>query len=216
MPAGRSGLPGGLFVILVCITPTLIYRAAPGWIISAVVAGQVTAVVWWLAANLAVRYRVMLAALAVGGVTVVALALGLSARSVGLVLGGVCHAVAYACLLTWFATSLRSSHDSVVTGLARLMRRTMPDKVVRYTRFVTFAWCIFFTAQLATSAMLLIATPVSVWSRFVTVWNLPLVVAMGLSEYACRWLLFRREPRTGLVATLIGLRHIGDLSGNGR
>ncbi|WP_428490353.1 hypothetical protein [Rhodopila sp.] len=209
-------MPGFLFVILVCIAPTLIYRAAPNWIIGAAVAGQVTAVVWWLAANLAVRYRALLAALALGAVTAVALTLELSARSVGLALGGVCHAAAYACLLTWFATSLRSGRDPVVTGLARRMRRTMPDKVVRYTRWVTFAWCVFFAAQLATSATLLITAPVSVWSRFVTVWNLPLVVAMGLTEYACRWLLFRHEPRTGLLATLIGLRQIGNLPGDGR
>ena len=209
-------MPGGLFVILVCIAPTLIYRAAPNWVIGGVVAGQVTVVVWWLSANMAVLYRAMLAALAVGAVTALALSLGISARSVGLVMGGVSHAVAYACLLTWFATSLRSGREPVVTGLARRMRRTMPDKVVRYTRWVTFAWCVFFAAQLATSAVLLIAAPVSVWSRFVTVWNLPLVVAMGLAEYACRWLLFRREPRTGLVATLIGLRQIGGLSGSDR
>ena len=209
-------MPSGGLVILVCVAPTLVYRAAPGWIIGAVVAGQVTALVCWLAANLAVRYRTMLAALAVGAVTAIALLLGLSARSIGLVLGGVCHAVAYAYLLTWFAASLRSGRDPVVTGLARRMRSTMPDKVVRYTSWVTVAWCVFFAAQLATSATLLIAAPVSVWSRFITVWNLPLVVAMGLVEYACRWLLFRREPRTGLLATLIGLRRIGDLSGGGR
>jgi uncharacterized membrane protein len=152
----------------------------------------------------------MLVALAAGAVPAVALWSGLPARSVELAFGGICHAAAYGCLLTWFATSLRSDREPVVTGFARRMRRTMPDKVVRYTGWVTVAWCVFFVAQLAMSATLLIAVPVSVWLRFVTLWNLPLVAAMGLAEFGCRLLLFWREPHTGLVATLAGLRHLPD------
>lgn len=207
MPPGRSGMLSGRLVILFWVAPLLIYRTASDWIVGAALVGQVTAMVWLIAGNVAVRYRVVLAALAVGAVA--ALRLGLPARSVGLASGGVCHGAAYGCLLTWFAKSLRSDREPAVTGFARRMRRTMPDKVVRYTRQVTVAWCGFFAAQLAMSAILLIAAPISVWSRFVTLWNLPLVVAMGLAEFGCRWLLFRREPRTGLIATLAGLRHIG-------
>ena len=216
MAVGRRGKLNGGFVVLVCVAPVLIWRGAPGWIVGAVVAGQVTAMVWLIAGDLAVRYRTMLAALAVGAVAAVAFRLGLPARSVGVAFGGICHAAAYGCLLTWFATSLRCDHEPVVTGFARRMRRTMPDKVVRYTRRVTVAWGVFFAAQLAVSATLLLAAPVAVWSGFITVWNLPLVAAMGLAEFGCRWLLFRREPRTGLVATLAGLRHIGGLPGGGR
>jgi uncharacterized membrane protein len=206
-------------VILVCLAPLLIYRvttwAAPAWVIGAVVGAQVTGIVWLMAAKLAIQYRAILAALAVAAVSAVALRLELPARSVGLAMAGTCHAAAYAWLLAWFAASLRSDREPVVAGFARRMRRTMPDKVVRYTRQVTVAWCVFFAAQLGISTALLIAAPISVWSSFVTLWNLPLVMVMGLAEFGCRRLLLRREPRTGLIATLVGLRQIGGLPGGG-
>lgn len=219
MAVGRGGIRGGLLVILVCAAPLLIYRvatgSAPAWSAGAVVIAQVTLMVWLLAAKLAVRYRAILAVLAVGGVAAVALGLGTQTSSVGLAVGGACHAAVYAWLLIWFAASLRSDREPVVTGFARRMRRTMPDTVVRYTRRVTLAWCVFFAAQLGASAILLVTEPISVWAGFVTLWNLPLVVAMALAEFGCRLLLFRREPRTGLVATLAGLRQIGGLPGGG-
>ena len=46
---------------------------------------------------------------------------------------------------------LATRSRTVVTGFARQIRRTMPDKVVRYTRLVTIAWCVFFATQLAVS-----------------------------------------------------------------
>jgi len=133
---------------------------------------------------------------------------GVAAALLGLPAGGVCHAAAYAVLLTRFAMSLRPGREPVVTGFARRIRRTMPDNVVRYTRHVTIAWCVFFATQLGVSLALLAAAPEVVWSNVVTRWNLPLVVTMMLAEFGCRSLLFRRESRTGLIATLAGLRHI--------
>ena len=128
------------------------------------------------------------------------------AHAVGLVMTGGCHAIAYATLLAWFAVSLRPGHEPVVTGIARRVRRTTPDKVLRYTRQVTVAWCVFFAAQLALSAALLLVAPVAVWSTFVTLLNLPLIIAMGLAEFGCRMILFRHEGHTSLVDTLSALR----------
>ncbi len=91
----------------------------------------------------------------------------------------------------------------------------MPDKVMRYTRRVTIAWCVFFAMQLGVSAGLLIMAPAAVWSSFVNLWNLPLAVAMILAEYSVRVVLFWREPRTGLIATLAGMRHIRGTLGSG-
>jgi uncharacterized membrane protein len=169
---------------------------------------RVTPIAWLVAGNTAVRYRFIRA---VVGVTVLAAAtfgLGLTARSVGLAAGGICHGVAYIALLTRFTASLRTGHEPVVTGFARKLRRTMPDEVVRYTRHVTIAWCVFFATQLAVSVALLVAAPEVVWSTFVNLWNLPLVVAMMLAEFGCRSFLLRPESRTGLIATLAGLQQI--------
>jgi uncharacterized membrane protein len=209
VPIGRAGLLGGPIVILAVVAPCLVYRAVmiapPPWLIGAVVVAQFTAIVWMCGRTLAVRYRVAIAvvlAISVGAT----LCLGLPARSVGLASAGLCHAVAYASLLAWFSSSLRPGREPVVTGFARRMRRTMPAKVVRYTRRVTIAWCLFFAVQIGMSATLLAVAPQGTWSSFVNLWNLPLVATMFLAEFGCRLLLFRREPRTGLIATLSGLR----------
>jgi uncharacterized membrane protein len=104
--------------------------------------------------------------------------------------------------------SLRRGREPAVTGFARRLRRTMPDKVVRYTRQVTIAWCVFFAAQLGASAALLLMAPPAVWSAFVNLLNLPLLAAMVLAEFGCRLILFRHEPHTSLVDTIAALRHV--------
>lgn len=210
MPVGRAGLLVGLIAVLAVAAPCLIYRAgtiAPSpWLIGAVMAAQLTAIVWMCGRTLAVQYRAAGAIVLAAGIGAT-LCSGLPLRSVGLASAGLCHAMAYGSLLVWFGLSLRSGGEPAVTRFARRMRRTMPDKVVRYTRYVTIAWCVFFATQIGTSATLLAFAPRETWSSFVNLWNLPLVGAMFLIEFGCRLLLFRRETRTGLFATLSGLRH---------
>jgi uncharacterized membrane protein len=207
----RSGIVGGAFLVLAGIAPFLIRQGLSGptpvWVTGAVVAVQATAAVWLVSRNRAVRYRGLLAVIAVSALTATFL-FGLPVRSLGIVFGGLCHAAAYVGLLVWFARSLRSGREPAVTGFARRIRRTMPDKVIRYTRQVTIAWCAFFAAQLATSAVLLLMVSQAVWISFVNLWNLPLVVAMILAEFSFRMLVFRREPRTGLLDTLYGLHRL--------
>jgi uncharacterized membrane protein len=222
MPVGRSGIAVGQFIIpagilLVCVAPFLIYRAtagnAPSWLIGAAVVVQITVIVCLLTRSLAIWCRVILAVAAMAVVAAAALVPGLPMRSAGFAVGGIWHAAAYSSLLIWFARSLRPDRESVVTGFARRIRRTMPVEVVRYTRRVTIAWCVFFAAQLSMSAALLAVAPEAIWPAFVTLLNLPLIVAMILAESGCRLLVFRGEPHTGLIATLAGLRHIRGMPG---
>ena len=215
MPAGRGGIVAGPsvlrpFVLLLGVTPFLLYHVTtgfvPAWLISVISAAQVAAVAWLVTRRQPVHSRAVLVGGAVAIAVGVALMPGLPARSAVLGIGGLCHAVAYLSLLIWFAASLRAGREPIVTSLARRIRRTMPASVVRYTRQVTLAWCVFFCAQIIVSAVLLVFAPVAVWSSFVNLLNLPLIVAMALAEFACRAWLFRGESPTGLVATLAGLR----------
>jgi uncharacterized membrane protein len=217
MPAGRGGGAGGHLIIAAGILSFLIYHAtigiAPQWLVSTAAAVQVAAIVWLLAGKLATRYRTLASVVALA-IFVSAVHFGqLPARNVARVVGGICHAGAYTALLIWFASSLRRGREPVVTGFARQMRQTMPVAVVRYTRRVTVAWCAFFAAQLGASAVLLAWAPIGVWFSFVSVWNFPLIMAMILAEFACRSVVMRREPRTGLIATLAGMRQIRLFSG---
>jgi uncharacterized membrane protein len=226
MPAGRGNIAGGASIILFGAAPVLVYhltgswhvsnglamtRGSGAWLVGAVAAIQIAAIAWVLGGKWTPRTRVALVIgmLATGAAVVILT--GPSARTAGLVVAGGCHAVAYCGLLVWFGASLRAGREPVVTGFARRVRRTMPDKVMRYTRLVTIAWCVFFAAQLIVSATLLMAAllagaPVAAWSGFVNLLNLPLLAAMFLGEMGWRLILFRHEPRTGLIDTLSAVR----------
>ncbi len=104
------------------------------------------------------------------------------------------HTMAYLALLALFATSLQPGRDAVITILARRSRGRLSAEVVRYTRRVTWAWCWFFLAQLVGSFTLLLLAPLSVWSLFVNVCNLPLIGVMLCAEYVYRQWRHAAQP----------------------
>jgi uncharacterized membrane protein len=95
----------------------------------------------------------------------------------------------YAFLLWLFARTLRPGRQPLITRLATHVHGELPVPIARYTRRVTWAWCLFFAAMALTSMLLFLFAPMAVWSVFNNVLNLPLVVAMYLGEYA--WRLWR-------------------------
>jgi uncharacterized membrane protein len=210
MAAGRGGIANGGSIVLFVAAPFVIHAvtqgSAPAWLVGGVAAAQITAIVWLLSGKWGAGYRAA-AVIGVFAITGAVMILpGWPARVVGLVVAGACHAIAYLGLLLWFGASLQHGREPVVTGLARRVRRTMPDRVVRYTRQVTVAWCVFFAAQIALSVTLLLVASEGVWSAFVNLMNLPLIAAMFLAEFGFRLILFRHEPHTGLIETLAAVR----------
>lgn len=119
---------------------------------------------------------------------------------------GLPHALVYSGLLAMFGASLRPGREALITVLARRMYGAIPADMALYTRRVTWAWCGFFAAQLATSLLLFLAAPLVDWSFFVNVLNLPLVVLMFVAEQSCRPFLLRDAPRhsPGEVLRMIG------------
>jgi uncharacterized membrane protein len=197
-------------LILAAASPLLIHHIAfgaePAWMAGALAALQIAVILTLVGGHWSVARGVSLGAAAVLIGAGALFAPALPARVLSVAVSGLCHATAYASLLAWFAGSLRPGREPVITGFARRVRRTMPDRVVRYTRRVTMAWCGFFALQLAMSALLLAFAPQAVWSMFVNLLNLPLIAAMMLGEFACRWVLFRNEPHTSLATTLRSLK----------
>ena len=104
----------------------------------------------------------------------------------------------YSGLLLTFALTLRPGHEPLITAMARKMHGDIPEELARYTRRVTIAWCCFFGAQLAISITLFCAAPLVVWSFFVNILDIPLVVAMFSAEYMCRLRCLENPPRHSL------------------
>ena len=96
------------------------------------------------------------------------------------------YVTVYLILLWLFGRTLLAPRQPLVTLLALHVHGELPVEIVRYTRRVTWAWCIFFAAMTATSLLLFAFAPLPVWSAFNSLLNLPLVAAMYLAEYAWR------------------------------
>ena len=154
------------------------------------------ALAWWVATRARNKLRWSLILLA-AGMTIAALERqehwGLAAAY------GIPHAVIYASLLWLFGHTLRHGVEPLVTRLARRVHGTLPPEMAAYTRRVTVAWCIFFTAQLAVSALLFSFASLSIWSLFVNVLNLPLLALMFAGEYVYRSLRHREFPHASFL-----------------
>lgn len=92
----------------------------------------------------------------------------------------------YLVLLWTFARTLRPGREPLITRLATHVHGEIPAEITRYTRRVTWAWCVFFAAMTLISTLLFKFAPLAVWSVFNSLLNLPLIVAMYLGEYAWR------------------------------
>ena len=108
---------------------------------------------------------------------------------------GVPHAVIYWSLLWLFGQTLWRGKEPLVTRLARSVHGTLPPELAAYTRRVTYAWCVFFAAQLVISALLFKFASLDNWSLFINVLNFPLLALMFIGEYGYRVIRHRDFPR---------------------
>ena len=115
---------------------------------------------------------------------------------------GLVHAAVNLFLLWYFARTLRAGETALITRLARRVHGFLPPEMEAYTRRVTAAWCAFFAAQVTVSMLLLAFAPFELWSMFVNLINLPLIVLMFAGEYLYRTLRFPDHPRASIARVL--------------
>jgi uncharacterized membrane protein len=115
---------------------------------------------------------------------------------------GMPHAAAYLFMLWLFGRTLVRGREALITGVARRIHGSLEPEIESYTRHVTMAWCLFFLAQLAGSALLLAYAPLETWSFFVNVLNVPLLALMFGAEYLYRISRYPGHPRATLKSTL--------------
>jgi uncharacterized membrane protein len=120
---------------------------------------------------------------------------------------GVPHALIYLGLFGLFGLSLLSGREPLATYFARRIHGTLTPEIIRYTRYVTAAWCIFFVLQIAGSALLILFAPIAWWSTFVNILNVPLLVGMFVAERLVRAFLLAGAPHESLS----DMRQMADL-----
>ena len=99
------------------------------------------------------------------------------------------HMVVHLCLAAWFGASLRAGQTPFITGLAQRVHRQLTPDMRRYTRHVTLAWTVYFTAMAGVSVLLFLLAPFEAWATFA---NLLTPIALGLmfgGEYLLRYRL---------------------------
>jgi len=119
-----------------------------------------------------------------------------------LALCGLPHAAAYLFMLWLFGRTLLHGREPIITRIARRVRGTLPPEMETYTRRLTAAWCVFFAAQLAASALLLGLGSVEDWSLFINVLNFPLVVLMFVGDYLYRAIRYRHLPQSSIATAV--------------
>ena len=110
------------------------------------------------------------------------------------------HWAIYSGLLLTFALTLRPGREPIISAMTRRLHGPLAPDLAFYTRCVTIAWSGFFAAQLAVSLILFFCAPLVVWSFFVNILDIPLVVTMYAAEYLFRLHYLQDPPRHSLAA----------------
>lgn len=100
-------------------------------------------------------------------------------------------------LALWFASTLRAGTQPLISRLAARVHRLTPAKVI-YTRNVTLAWALFFTAVVGVSVGLYALAPFDAWALFANVGTPLAVAAMFAGEYLLRYRLHPEFERTSV------------------
>lgn len=102
-------------------------------------------------------------------------------------------------LLLTFGQTLLSGRKPLCVHFAEIINRgTLPPEHENYARKVTVAWVVFFALIITTSTLLFFLAPLPIWSFFVNLLTLPLVLLMFIAEFIIRKRLLTDLP-TGNV-----------------
>jgi len=119
-----------------------------------------------------------------------------------LVVNGLSHASLNLFLLWLFGRTLLAGREPLISQISRHINGELLPEVVEYTRHVTVAWCVYFVAQVLVSLLLYVFAPLSAWSFFINVLNLPLLVMMFVAEKLYRTLRFPNHPKTSILKAI--------------
>ena len=96
-----------------------------------------------------------------------------------------------------FGATLRTGQTPLVSRLAALVHGQLSPALARYTRQVTWAWTMYFSASVVASLLLFWLAPVAVWSVFANLLGLPLLILMFVAEYGVRLCALAPSERVG-------------------
>jgi uncharacterized membrane protein len=116
------------------------------------------------------------------------------------------HAGIHALLGTYFAFTLRPGKTAIITRMASLVRRSMNDEVIAYTRQVTGIWVGYFFGMALLSAALFLyglsSHNMMAWSILSNALTWPAVAVLACGEYLVRRKRFPNDEHMSLWENL--------------
>ena len=149
------------------------------------------------------RARFLLA-LAAMGLLCAQAALGVQVPAPLLYLGQ--HVAVHLMLALWFASTLRAGSQALITGLAARVHTRMPPSMVAYTRNVTRAWVVYFTATAVVSLALYAFASFDAWALFANLGTPLSLVAMFGGEWLLRYRLHPEFERSSVADAIRAYR----------
>ncbi len=115
-------------------------------------------------------------------------------------------------LAGFFFSSLRKGSEPVVTRIARIERDTFDDRLYAYTRGVTWAWGLFFSALVVETILLITFASVSTSLLFLNFGNYVFIALFFLAENGYRRIHLRGYKHMSVRALAARLSSRGIMS----
>ena len=119
-----------------------------------------------------------------------------------LAVNGFSHATLNLFLLWLFGRTLLRGREPLIAQIASHINGPLTPEIAVYTRQVTIVWCAYFLLQVLVSLLLYIFTPITAWSFFINVLNLPLLALMFIGEHSYRRMRFPDQHRTSILKAI--------------
>ncbi len=116
------------------------------------------------------------------------------------------HLAVHAALAAFFLSSLAQGRTPACTRFARQVHETMSPALLGYTRFITWAWGLFFVANGLFSAGFMLLAGADVWVDYALYATFPLVIGLFILEYLLRLGVLPREDLSSPVSAIIAYR----------
>ncbi len=99
-----------------------------------------------------------------------------------------------------FAVTLLPGKTPLITCFAQMIHgSSLPSEVVRYCKYATWAWVLFFVALALMSGILYIFSTAQIWSFFCNILYFPLIAAMFIGEYLVRYYYLPHIKRISIL-----------------
>jgi uncharacterized membrane protein len=110
---------------------------------------------------------------------------------------------AYAMVATGFGRSLLPGRTPLCTQLGLQIHGNQTPVELRYTRYATWVWFLFYTALAVAIGIVYFQASPRVWSLFTNFGSFGLIAALFLADHGLRRLVLPRRPGGGMFAALM-------------